>query len=217
MHAWFSSLAFLRRLDRASRSDLIENNLGFFFSCLLCQMFWRKLPIIHTIGNSFEVSTSRFRIRICMLVNPGAWVWRHWRRRLPALLLKLQRKKVWSRFSTSPFWQSWQWDDGFLFLIILLSLSWVGMSLWTSLHRKVVVTGPRPFSLASLQVLVQSFSGLASSVRQGEYTLGEVSSRVDMVKLSSSSRVYHWLLVMVATLRGEDSWTFLIVEKKSWE
>ena len=133
------------------------------------------------------------------------------------LLLKLQRKKVWSRLSTSPFWQSRQFDEGFLFLEILLSRSCVGISLCTSLQRKVVVTGPRPFSLAILQVLFQSLSQLAISVRQGEYTLGEVSSGVVMVTLSSRSRVYHWLLVMVATFRGDDSWTFMIVRNKSGE
>ena len=141
-------------------------------------MLERKCPISHTTGcSSSSASMSMSRRRIWLLVMLRRRLERPLRSRFQALELKLHWKKACCWSSRSPTCQSWQLgEDEELLLVILWTLSWIGRSLWSSLHRNVVISGPSPCSLANLQVFSQSFWGLASSVRQGVYSAGVSSS-----------------------------------------
>ena len=136
---------------------------------------------------------------------------------LLAVLLAWQRKKACNWSSTSCSWQSLQSGEEFSVLVILFTRSCVGRRLWRSFHKKVLTSEPRPLSLASLQVLPQSFSGHASSAREGRNCLVLAASGVNMVMLSSTRREYHWLLDIVATFKGELSCTCRIVSKNCVE
>ena len=160
-------IAPLSKLAHASRSDLIVYSLTAFLAIRLAQSRERKCPISQTAGCSSSLSSrSRSSRRIWWLVISGIKFERPLRRVLPALLKWQSKKECWWSSEAST-WHNWQVGEEFGFLTILCTRSWVGSKLWSSLHRKVGMSGPKPFSLANLHVL---FGGLSVQNKR-EYKL----------------------------------------------
>ena len=121
----------------------------------------------HVRGSSWSGWMTRSRCRAASAVMWGWCSQRMWRTAFPTFLLAGHRKSACSRFSTGCAWQPRDLQFGLAAEFVLCSLSMVTSSLCTSLKRKDVCSGPRPFNLVSLHEFSQSVSGLLSSILVG--------------------------------------------------
>ena len=147
------------------------------------------------------------------------WGWcsqRMWRTAFPTFLLAGHRKSACSRFSTGCAWQPRDLQFGLAAEFVLCSLSLVTSSLCTSLKRKDVCSGPRPFNPVSLHEFFQSVSGLLPYILVGIKCpcLSPIDS---MVQKSSKYRRYHCFSVIVVMFKGVSRWTWRIFLKNCAE
>ena len=95
---------------------------------------------------------------------------------------------------------------------ILANLSSLGRSLCRRFQRKLVASGPRPLSLALLQLLSQSVSGEASSALHLMSFQGLLMGSY-MVISCSTSNLYQLAVDIVVTFKGVFSLTCLMMLK----
>ena len=176
----------------------------------------KKAAVNQTAGYSISSSKSlNSSLMIFSMVMSGMMSLSTTTKLWPAPMLFVQLKKACGMSSINISWlQNEQW--GGVLGDSLCSLSLTGNSRWRSFQMKEIWSGPSPFSLARYQVNCQSVEGLASSALQGMNSM-VWSARVNIVRLSSTKSLDHWLTDLVETLRGVSFLAFLISEKNSGE
>ena len=159
--AIFASLVSLRMLTLASNSDLVIWGWTLLLS-FLCSYIDNRVPAeTHTRGSSRCSSTLNSSLIAAAGVRLGWWVLRSCIRFVPTSWLAGHKTRLRARSSTSVHPGALQ--RGLTSSLVLWSLSWVGSVWCKSLNRKLVWSGPRPDSLASLQEFSQSVPGLDNS------------------------------------------------------